>query len=165
MKRKTTHTRNKLSGIEHYNGLGMSPRPVKEHQKIIGRIYRNISLFLEAKNKSNLEVYIETEADFNKTNSLTPDVSIYKEGETTPIWILEVERTKGIKKTIEKIEGKFLPNYPSIREAFLYDYEKGVWYRFDCNGMTQSYQSTVLKRSMARMLKLTFWDMVLWYFK
>jgi hypothetical protein len=155
-KPKTTHRRHKLSGVEHYNALGMSPRPVSQHQRVLGRMYRNLSSLVDYRDFGQIEVLTETELDMDTPNSFAPDVAAYRQGEPVAFWALEVERTQYLKKTKAKI-ARMMAQYPQLEEVFLYDYEQQNWQRFapDTPDGEATDQSRFWGRGLARLLALT----------
>ncbi len=130
---KTTHYRNKINPNEqHYNGLGMSPRPTDKHQEMIGLFFDNFGYYLLKQDK--LKTYkILTESELGTPNSVAPDIVIKTKTKKQPVFIIEIETTKHIKKTIEKTIIA-IKQYPTIKEALLFDYNNKIFYRIYKNG-------------------------------
>ena len=148
-KTKTTHTRNKMNPKErNYNALGMSPRPVKEHQRIIKKFINGIDS-LKTFDEKRFESLSETE--LGEPNSIAPDVVVFNLRSEKPHFLIEIERTQGIKKTIVKTQ-KALKDFPTIKEAFIYDYEKKIFYKVEKTSYKKSAQSDFLKTDLKKMI-------------
>ena len=148
-KTKTTHTRNKMNPKErNYNGLGMSPRPTDEHQRIIGNLYFNIRV----SKKIDLKYFeVLPESELGEPNSVAPDIVIKNLRSRKTHFLIEIERTSGIKKTIIKTQ-KALKDYPTLKEAFIYDYEKKIFYKVEKSSSKKSAQSDFLKTDLKKMI-------------
>lgn len=117
------------------NNLGMTPRPANLHQLILMNLAFNL-LTLDKKNK--LVVLTENRVTKRHQKEYAPDVIIYKNqsnepteiffDEYKPLIIIEVEKSRRIKANIEKVK-ELYKLVKSIQEAFVYDYEKEVWYK------------------------------------
>lgn len=104
---------------DNYSGIGMSPRPRREHQNIL----RNLIIAI-----TDEGYYCLTEfcVDENDLNSPAPDIVIYASNDdSTPQTIIEVT-TRVEYKTICAKAKQLLTKYP-ITECFVYDYETRRW--------------------------------------
>lgn len=111
------------------HNLGMTPRPNFEHQLMISKIIRNLGALDHGR---NLLILPETRVTHPQQKEYAPDVVIYDKqnfinGEYQPSIIIEIEKTARIKANISKVK-EIYNLVPSIREAFVYDYEKQIWY-------------------------------------
>lgn len=129
----TTTTKNAL------DGLGMSPRPLKQHQSAITDVVVFFQNLFKSK-KKNLKALPETE--LGKPNSLAPDVVIIKKTTEENVTFVEITNTKGQKIAIAK--SKIAIEEFMLKEGFIYNYLTKTWYRVDENGVTKDSKSTTL---------------------
>ena len=73
------------------------------------------------------ELFQEWCIDASNLNSEAPDTVIFEQGIDTACFIIEVTTSKEYKKACDKIES-LIELYPTVKEAFVYDYEKKRWY-------------------------------------
>ena len=151
---KTTHFRNKLNEDEqHYNGLGMSPRPTNEHQNLIMAIGDGIRKHF-AEEKTDTKYQITYEVELGEPNSVAPDLVVFLKGTSTPVFALEIEKTKGISGTCKKVKTKVFPLFPTVVEVIIYNYEKGVFYRVFKNGKkNKAIRSTFLGTTLKKLIR------------
>lgn len=109
--------------LDNYTGIGMSPRPQGEHQRVIANLIYGLM-------GDGYNCLPEFCVDDNDLNSPAPDVVIYEnEGDRYPVVIIEVTTSKECKKIKEKVV-QLMKDYDQVKEAFVYDYEKDEWFLF-----------------------------------
>ena len=111
---------NKLDGNYTKNALddlGMTPRPIRNHQKIIAAFIRNIPV------PENAMILPETE--IGTANSPAPDVVVFIND--IPFTFIEVCHNKGQKNALTKTM-QVLKDY-NIAEAFVYNYQTDTFFR------------------------------------
>ena len=114
-------------------GIGMSPRPRMLHQRIIRHALRNASYELE---QQGLEMLSETTVT-NNLNDLVPDLIVFNAQEY-PLSIIEITTHRDLRRNNIKCH-KLLNRFP-MSEYFVYDYEKGVLYKYELGEWVSSLQ-------------------------
>jgi Uma2 family endonuclease len=115
------------------HNLGMTPRPAYIHQDIMNMILINLS-YLDKKGK----IVVRTENPvIKKPKEIVPDLCIYRNKGTfsnqvydpeSPVVVIEIEKSSRIKSNIKNLS-ELLEIKKTIKEAFVYDYEKNKWYQ------------------------------------
>jgi len=109
--------------LDNYTGIGMSPRPRKEHQKILKNLIINLD-------QDDISALTEQCVDEFDLDSKAPDVVIYEDDNNRyPDVIIEITTHDKLKKIKDKVL-ELLQNYPVIKEAFVFDYETKKWFAF-----------------------------------
>ena len=99
----------------------------RKHQAIIAKlIYGLTSLYMQAQSK--LFPYPETMIDESQTSPV-PDVMLVDVDTDLTKAIIEITHSQGVKKDVQKLIA--LMNDYDVPEGFVYDYKKGIWYKFD----------------------------------
>lgn len=107
--------------LDNYTGIGMSPRPARQHQHVMANL-------LIAIREDGFYALTEECINENDRNSPAPDLVIFTdEDEKQPFAIIEITTTKELKAIKEKVQ-KLCAVYSYIQEAFIYNYEKKQWY-------------------------------------
>ena len=131
--------------LDNYTGIGMSPRPYEGHQIAMFELARFIDDMLDD------DHYILTEWVLNRNdlNSPTPDVLVMQgdKGKGIPVMFIEIVRKADQQAVHQKIL-TVLPLYPSVKEAFLYNYETREWIRYDNTGIAASGYSYMLEENL-----------------
>jgi len=104
-------------------GLGMSPASKPEHKIIIRKL---ILAFMSEIDENEFEIMFEWNVDYYNRNSLQPDIIIFNSVQEA-VLIMEITTSNLFEKTIEKVK-QLQQQYLSIKEIFVYDYEKKRWY-------------------------------------
>lgn len=137
--------------ITGLSGLGM-PRPTILHQRINARICAVMNVDL------NPQYEAIVEAEIGGTNSKSPDIVVWSldsNGEPV-VPVLIIETTTNNKKT--KIEDKMFglfSNYPTLKEAFMYVYDIGVWRRYT-PGQSRFYVETSESEYLKGIFNISF---------
>ena len=137
------------------DGLGMSPRPKKEHQLAIANFIRNIGNEMVRRNAGYFPI---SETELGKANSETPDVTIYAHPDWEALLIIEVCHSRGQKEAFEKVPEMY-KKYPSVREAFIYNYQTDKLYYLPKDGSPKKKDFTMLfgeRIDLAKMAKGPF---------
>lgn len=144
-----------LSGVystapDPLSGLGMA-RPSISHQRINARICAIMNVDLNPQYEAIIE------AEIGGVNSEAPDVCVWslnEYGETVePVIALETT-TYYKRKEIESKIFKIFSKYKTIKEAFMYIYDKGEWRRYTPNSV--DYVDTSLSAYLESIFKVTF---------
>jgi Uma2 family endonuclease len=117
------------------DGLGMSPRPIRQHQRAIGDLFVHIRHHI-----TNVAYEVLTEIELGGPNSKTPDVTVLRLSDDKPIMFIEVTNTKGLSIARKKVPPT-LKRYKSVQEAFIYDYTKKRFYRVNRLGNIEEDES------------------------
>lgn len=156
-------------GIKEYNakGLGMA-QPQAVHQNICRQLIEGLTKKLKAKFKRN--VSYETAIDkFVNKDEIAPDVVFFKDTyypkgskklkSENPIFLIEVVNREGVGPSSENIERAF-KRCPSLKEAFLYNYETDRWMRYRRPSAMENFNSKetdysqVFKMYLGALLKI-----------
>ena len=112
--------------LDNYTGVGMSPRPKWQHQRVITRLLSNMRVELTDQGYEPLPEATVTD----DWDDLAPDVVIFDE-RNRPLSIIEITTYVECKKIIRKCD-ELIERFPDA-EFFVYDYEKDVLYAYDAN--------------------------------
>ncbi len=164
MKRKTTsQQKNSLDGygltknpLDLPDGLGMTPRPKFDHQKAIADLLLDINNLMRRK---RLKYQAIPEPELGKPNSETPDLTIYRMTDRKPMLIFEIFHNKGQKAVFDKVP-MLMSKYPTIQEAFGYNYQSNIFFRFDRSGNRQRGSATKgfpIPMDFAKMVQKRWW--------
>lgn len=122
----------------------------KEHQAIITRLIHGLA-DLYIKDRISLFPYPETMIDEGQT-SPAPDILLYDHKAEKTVLLIEVTHSSGVKKDCKKVQSLMI-DY-DVKEGFVYDYKKGVWYKINpSQGEMQNSFSEVLDMDLATFLK------------
>ncbi len=156
-------------GIKDKNkkGLGMA-QPPAIHQNICRQLIEGLTRRVKPKFKRN--VSYETAIDkFVNKDEIAPDVVFFKDTyypkeskklkSENPIFLIEIVKSDGVGPSSENIERAF-KRCPSLKEAFLYNYETEHWMRYrrsstmgDFDSKETDY-SQVFKMYLGSLLKI-----------
>ena len=109
--------------LDDYSGAIGSPRPRKQHQRVMFQLARRSYLELE---RQGLEILTEQTVT-EDCNDLAPDLVIFNKYEI-PVSIIEITRTYQLRAIMDKCE-ELMERFPDA-EYFVYDYETDILYRF-----------------------------------
>ena len=109
--------------LDDYSGAIGSPRPKKQHQRVMSRMHANSYFELKRKGMEMLTEQTVTE----DCNDLAPDLVIFNKYEI-PVSIIEITRTYQLRAIMDKCE-ELMERFPDA-EYFVYDYETDILYRF-----------------------------------
>ncbi len=121
-----------------YRGLGMGACPHK-HQMCVGVIHNRLVDKLSAKYRINFLIdSTVTEVEWQEgERRVRPDISFYAKVNVTKdevehsnlLFVVEIVRCGGENYSTERIK-ELLNKSKTLREAFIYNYEKNEWIRF-----------------------------------
>ncbi len=121
-----------------YRGLGMGACPHR-HQMCVGIIYSRLIDKLQAKYRVNFLIdSTVTEVKWQEGEKrVRPDISFYANVKAIKdevehsdlLFVIEIVRCGGESYSIDRIEELFEKS-KTLREAFLYNYEKNEWVRY-----------------------------------
>ena len=148
-------------------GLGMA-QPPAVHQNICRQLIEGLTKKLKTKFSRN--VSYETAIDkFVNKDEIAPDVVFFKDTyypkgskklkSENPIFLIEVVKSDGVGPSSENIERAFR-RCPSLREAFLYNYETDCWMRYSRASTMEIFDtketdySQVFKMYLGSLLKI-----------
>jgi Uma2 family endonuclease len=121
------------------NGLGMAT-PSLEHKQISRNILINFYLQYGF---TQYEIYQEAAANERDPDSLVPDLMICKKGSRKPLIVVELERTKRLKRATSKLEAYF-EEY-GVQEVFICDYQTGLWLKYTTDYEQLTDESDIIK--------------------
>ena len=110
--------------LDNYTGIGMSPRPKWQHQRVMDSILHYS--FNELKEQG---LFLLTEATVTDDwDDLAPDLVIFNEN-YNPLSIIEITTHNELRKIIRKCY-ELIDRFPDS-EYFVYDYEKKVLFMYE----------------------------------
>ena len=109
--------------LDDYSGAIGSPRPRKQHQRVMSRMLINSYFEL---NRKGFEILTEQTVT-DDCNDLAPDLVIFNKYEI-PVSIIEITRTYQLRAIMDKCE-ELMERFPDS-EYFVYDYENEVLYQY-----------------------------------
>ena len=118
-------------------GLGMGA-PSKSHQRIVARVIRKLTLKVSEAYENNFALDTTLDVDWkNGEKKIRPDIAFYKYGGDQDgkdilkdvLFVMEIVNNAGVKYSVGRIKGIF-NREPSLKEGFLYNFEKETWTRF-----------------------------------
>lgn len=149
------------------NGLGMA-QPPAVHQNICRQLIEGLTKKLKANFKRNVSYETAIDGFVNK-EEIAPDVVFFKDTyypkgskklkSENPIFLIEVVKSDGVEYSTGNIERVF-KRCPSLKEAFLYNYETERWFRYRRNGSTvesepkETDYSQIFKMYLGSLLKV-----------
>ena len=110
--------------LDNYSGIGMSPRPRWQHQRVMLRMANRSYNELARK---RLEVLTEPTVT-DDWDDKAPDLVIFDKN-MQPLSIIEITRSYQLNEIIDKCE-ELMERFP-LSEYFVYDYEEEVLYQYD----------------------------------
>ena len=110
--------------LDDYSGAIGSPRPRKQHQRVMSMML--VKSYFELKRKG-LEILTEQTVT-EDCNDLAPDLVIFNKYDL-PVSIIEITRTYQLDAIMDKCE-ELMERFPDA-EYFVYDYENEVLYQYD----------------------------------
>ena len=110
--------------LDNYTGVGMSPRPKWQHQRVMNSIL--YYSFLELKRQGLFMLSEATVTD--DWDDLAPDLVIF-DNQYLPLTIIEITTHRELKKIIRKCY-ELIDRFPDT-EYFVYDYEEMVLCQYD----------------------------------
>ena len=110
--------------LDNYTGIGMSPRPKWQHQRVMSHLLRNMYAELH---QQGLEPLTEATVT-DDWDDLAPDIVIFDENQE-PLSIIEITTHKECRQIIRKCY-ELITRFPET-EYFVYDYEAEVLYMYD----------------------------------
>ena len=113
--------------LDNYTGVGMSPRPKWQHQRVMNSIL--YYSFLELKRQGLFMLSEATVTD--DWDDLAPDLVIF-DNQYLPLTIIEITTHRELKKIIRKCY-ELIDRFPDT-EYFVYDYEEKVLFMYDLEG-------------------------------
>lgn len=137
--------------LDNYSGVGMSPRPKWQHQRVMDSFY--YYSFEELKEQ---DLFMLTEATVTDDwDDLAPDLVIFDEL-YHPLTIIEITTHREVKKIINKCY-ELIERFP-FSEYFVYDYEEEILYMYDAeyDRWLSSAQYVLYSRYLSRPLKTYF---------
>ena len=112
--------------LDNYTGIGMSPRPKWQHQRVMSSLLRNMYAELQLQGFEPL-----TEATVTDDwDDLAPDIVIFDKNQN-PLSIIEITTHKECRLIIRKCH-ELIVRFPET-EYFVYDYESDVLYLYDAS--------------------------------
>lgn len=127
--------------LDNYTGIGMSPRPSRQHQDIIKSLLVRIST-------DDYYCLSEFCVDTKDLNSPAPDVVIYLDrNDRYPIIIIEITTKSEFKKICDKVR-KLMTDYSQVEESFVYDYETKYWVRIVDGKSEDTAYSSILNTDL-----------------
>jgi hypothetical protein len=115
----------KIMGLlDNYTGVGMSPRPKWQHQRVMSRLQAR--MFNELMSKGFEPLSEATVTD--NWDDLAPDIVIFDE-HNHPLSIFEIATHKECRQIIKKCY-ELIARFPES-EYFVYDYEAEILYAYD----------------------------------
>lgn len=122
----------------------------KAHQAVITHLIHGLAdLYL--KDKTHLFPYPETMIDEGQT-SPAPDILLFDHKSEKTVVIIEITHTAGVKKDTAKVIN-LIQDY-EVKEGFIYDYKKNIWYRTEGTDVTQDLSSSFCKSLQVDLSKL-----------
>ena len=112
--------------LDNYSGIGMSPRPRWQHQRVMDRMYYRcyeelVSLGLEMLTEATVT---------DDWDDKAPDLVIFDKA-FHPLTIIEITRAYQLDAIMDKCE-ELMERFPDA-EYFVYDYENEVLYMYDAD--------------------------------
>ena len=110
--------------LDNYSGIGMSPRPKWDHQRVMGHFYARA--VTEVWNQG-LDILTEATVT-DDWDDLAPDLVIF-DAKYRPLSIIEITTHKECRAIIRKCD-ELIARFPQT-EYFVYDYERLRLYAYD----------------------------------
>ena len=115
--------------LDNYTGIGMSPRPKRNHQLAMFTFARQS--FAELRNQGLYPLTEMTVTD--DTNDLAPDIVFFDQS-NYPVSIIEITTHKELHRIIKKCYD-LIVRFPDS-EYFVYDYERLTLFQYDAQADT-----------------------------
>lgn len=133
--------------LDNYTGVGMSPRPKWQHQRVMNSIL--YYSFLELKRQGLFMLSEATVTD--DWDDLAPDLVIF-DNQYLPLTIIEITTHRELKKIIRKCY-ELIERFPDT-EYFVYDYEEMVLCQYDAesNHWLSSEEDTLYSQYLSKPL-------------
>ncbi|KER09029.1 MAG: hypothetical protein HY22_14170 [[Candidatus Thermochlorobacteriaceae] bacterium GBChlB] len=100
-----------------------------EHQRIIAKLIMELGILYFKNKVIALEPLPETMLDETQTSPVPDVMLIDNERETTPV-IIEITKTRSVKKDLKKVRQLIDGDDYGIEEGFVYDYKKNEWHKY-----------------------------------
>lgn len=133
--------------LDNYTGVGMSPRPKWQHQRVLAHLYANTHKELW---KQGLEPLTESTIT-DDWDDLAPDLVIFDK-QNEPLSAIEITTHKETQAIMSKCY-ELIARFPDT-EFFIYDYEAEILYAYDrtndkwLSSCTYTIYSNYLKNPM-----------------
>ena len=135
--------------LDNYTGIGMSPRPKWQHQRIINRALHRA---YDELNTQDLVMLPEATVT-DDWDDLAPDLVIF-DPNNIPVTIIEITTHKELRKILNKFD-ELIDRFPNA-ECFTFDYENEILYKF--NPATDEWIPSTLAELYSAYLSLPLLD-------